>query len=366
MKRATTVSFILLGIIFLLNSCAERKNAVLSGGSESILVYLSSTPVRGVAKDVSMVGNLAYVADEPFGISVYDISDPANPARVDSLEFDVLFPDDIDMITIDPSGKIAIVVEPPGMSAYSLESGQALFQFGGALHYKIVTDFTEGVTPAQDELTVLRCDQSPDDGFNFERWADPFNFPSKSFFSRYVEPQDFKLYGFAGSDNDVVFICRDMGGIVAVDCSVPTTAGVISELNTPGKVRDAALVGDVLCLAAGYEGIITVDVSDPANMSILGSLQLGSSTDIERIEMLGNYALLQDKYDGIFAVNVSDPENPVSAGSLVTSDPNNFRVWSDMVIVADEDQGLVVGQSMAVIAIQIPVPFPPFPPNVPE
>jgi hypothetical protein len=350
MKRHPLILLHLALILLLLAGCAERQDAVMNGTGD-VLIYLGQTPVRGVANDVAAADGYAYVADEPYGITVYDISDPANPVQVDSLELNILFPDDVDLISVDPYGRIAIVEEPPSTNAYNLQTGQLLFPVGSSGHFDVDLFFMQGETV--DSLTILRCDQNQDDGFNFEIYLNPLGTYSLPFSTQYIEPEDFELHGFAWDFGDIVYLCRDTGGIVALDCSTPVSATVISELNLAGKVRDAALwmatFGDVLCLAAGYEGLITVDVSDPANMVELASFRIENANDIERVELYGNYALLMDRFDGIFAVDISDPANPVLAGHLETSNPNNFCLYGSTILVADEDQGLVIGDIPVVI-----------------
>jgi len=335
--RQCTWFFPLVAAFVLLHGCAERQDADLPYGG-NVLAYLGRTPVRGVANDVEVIGDLAYVADEPFGISIYDLSDPSDPQLVDSLE---LIDPQIELIAVDSTGRIAAVQAAVNnnVQLYDLHTGQFLFNVGSANHYDIKVRF------AEDTLTVYRSDRDQGDGFNIEKYlnngsGDTLSFGFPFYFSNYGN----SAYGFALTGVNGVYVSRDLLGFVLLDYSTSGPATVLSEMNTPGKVRDAALSGNVLCLAAGYEGLLTVDVSDPANPILLGSLLIANAKDIERVEVVNNRAYLLDAFDGVFVADIANPASPALIGSLLTGDPNNFCISGDLILIADDDMGLVVGQ----------------------
>ena len=338
MKRHSIVLFAILLSTILLTGCAERQDAVLDGSGQDVLALISRTAVRGVANDVAVADNLAYVADEPYGISIYELSDPANPVLVDSLE--LLIGSIPELIAIDPGGRIAAiqVSDQNNVQLYDLQTKQFMFTVGSGNHIEIELEFVGNT------LTILRCDQDSQDGLNYDRYTDPLTTPTVSFTTNYTAPTEFKLFGFAWGAEDTVFVCQDLGGLAVIDCNVPAQGDYIGGMNTPGKASDASLAEDILCIAAGYEGLLTIDVSDVNNMEILGSLIIDYATDIEWVEAIGSQAYLLDDNDGVFAVDISDPANPVLVGEMITSNPNNFCIAGDLILVADEDEGLVIGQ----------------------
>ena len=55
---------------------------------------------------------------------------------------------------------------------------------------------------------------------------------------------------------------------------------------------------------------------------------------------------LMDIYDGIFVADISNPSVPVMVGTLSCVRPIDFCVYNDLVVVADEQEGLLIGQIM--------------------
>lgn len=345
MKRTEISSrhVILLTLLFL-SSCAERQDAVLPyGPGGSSLVYLSATPTRGTAKDVAVVGDLAYVADEPYGVSIYDISDPAQPELVDSLQ--LVNSVKADLIAVDSTGRIAAVQTDGEIQIFDLTTKERLINRGTRGHVDIEVYFGDNV------MRLYRCDSDAGDGFNYEVFTnqgsgDSLSFDvSPDFSNQYTE--DYSLYGFGLGSGNVAYVSRNDAGFAVINYGVSGSAEVLGELNTAGKVRDAALKGaNILCLAAGYQGLITVNVSDPNHLEVLGSLLIKNATDIEWVEVGGDRAYLLDDNDGVFAADVSNPFLPTLIGEMPLSDPNNFDVSGDFVFVADEDMGLVIGQAI--------------------
>lgn len=324
-------------------SCAERQDAILPSDQGNILISLSRTPVRGAAKYVDVVDTLAYVADEQFGISIYNIKDPLQPVLADS--FDLMDNSGLKLVAVDSTGRIMAVQEAVHLEMYDLKNGHNMGDDGSLGHFEVELYWDGNI------LTVYRSDNSGSDGFNYERFTNDSPNPADSLSFNFGNPtysqyNQHSTHGFAWNPDNIAFIALNVVGFVVVDYSVLVTAQIIGdgEINTVGTVTDATVSGDILCLAAGYEGLLIYNVAQPDNVYFLGSLKFATQNDIERLEITGNLVILQDKYDGIFAVDITDPTQPVWVGSLVTSEPYNFCIEGNLIIVADKDEGLVIGQ----------------------
>ena len=85
---------------------------------------------------------------------------------------------------------------------------------------------------------------------------------------------------------------------------------------TGGYVSSVRLCGDHLCLAAVQDGLIILDISDPAKPAIAGRVdtQVASGLVVD-----GNTVYLADDMDGIHVIDISDPRSPRETGHLATA-----------------------------------------------
>jgi len=103
--------------------------------------------------------------------------------------------------------------------------------------------------------------------------------------------------------------------------------------------RALDLSGSMLLVAGGDEGLILVDVSDPAGTAITGSAPMpGTAVDVA---VAGNHAYVANQTVGLVVVDISDPAAPVVRG--IDNTPGRsvaVAVKEPVVLVADEVNGL--------------------------
>ena len=96
-------------------------------------------------------------------------------------------------------------------------------------------------------------------------------------------------------------------------------------VNVDGKdVRDIELRGQYAYVADGAFGLKILDLSDPENPRLAGSLATGGAACGVAVD--GSLAYVADAEQGLFIVDVSSPTNPVSLGTLEGS---FFQVAAD-------------------------------------
>ncbi len=85
---------------------------------------------------------------------------------------------------------------------------------------------------------------------------------------------------------------------------------------TGGSVSSVRPCGEHLCLAAGLDGLIILDISDPEKPVIAGRVdrQVASGLVVD-----GNTVYLADDMDGIHVMDISDPGSPRETGQLATA-----------------------------------------------
>eukprot|EP01060_Flectonema_neradi_P026358 TRINITY_DN352_c0_g3_i1.p1 TRINITY_DN352_c0_g3~~TRINITY_DN352_c0_g3_i1.p1 ORF type:complete len:3042 (+),score=775.89 TRINITY_DN352_c0_g3_i1:45-9128(+) len=113
---------------------------------------------------------------------------------------------------------------------------------------------------------------------------------------------------------------------------------------------DIAIHGNLAFVAKGTEGLFVVNVSNPSNLQLLGSL-VGISSEHVEVTGDGNTVVVTDtKYGGIHMIDVSTPSMPkrVSSFSVGSRDDNNRGKVLDIVLhehtvyISDEATGLYI------------------------
>jgi hypothetical protein len=124
-------------------------------------------------------------------------------------------------------------------------------------------------------------------------------------------------WGVFARDN-TVFVADSAGGLVTVDVTDPANPAVLGQVVTGGQATGVAVNGDTAYVASGSAGLVVVDVSDLANPTIIGSAQMrGSAIRVAYSEGHVFVAAWNDArvYD------VSDPTTPRFLGAVrVTQD----------------------------------------------
>ncbi len=162
----------------------------------------------------------------------------------------------------------------------------------------------------------------------------------------------------AAKDSNTTLIGRWIGG----PCNAVAVAGnrayfsngpylMIADVSDPNKptelgrilmprsrlVRDLAVNGNLVYVAAGEGGLRIIDVSDPANPTEIGFLVTsGWGADVA---VNGNYAYVAG--EGLRIIDVSDPANPVEVGSLHTGRFfGGVATKGGVAYVSEENEGL--------------------------
>ncbi|HLT47596.1 MAG TPA: T9SS type A sorting domain-containing protein [Rubricoccaceae bacterium] len=98
-------------------------------------------------------------------------------------------------------------------------------------------------------------------------------------------------------------------GLTIVDVSDPANPTVVGSYGSPNQVFGLDLVGTTLFLANGFSGLQTLDVSNPAVPVPLDSFPMGSNTIDVMVE--GDVAYVVNFGGGMYALDVSDPADLV-------------------------------------------------------
>ncbi len=245
-------------------------------------VVVASLDTPGSARSVAVAGGHAYVADDNAGLQVVDVSSPDNPSIVAGVDL----PGWAESVTV--VGGRAYVTDLVGLQ---------------------VLDVSDPVNPA-----LTGSVDTPG-----------------------------KAQGVTVADG-YAYVADDYAGlqVVATDAVNPATrAGPLAGVDTPGWARDVAAANGYAYVADESGGLQVVNVSDPANPSIAGSLATGGWA--ESVAIAGAYAYMADGASGLQVVDVSDPANPSIAGNVATPGwAQSVTVSGSYAYVTEDSPGLLV------------------------
>lgn len=135
--------------------------------------------------------------------------------------------------------------------------------------------------------------------------------------------------------------------IIISNLTIKANADEFSNVTLLGKYDEDKVISDIKIhdnyayVASGTNGLVIIDISNPASPQEIGSYDTGSSAD--GVFVSGNYAYVADRFDGMRIINITTPTTPVEAGyyyqTTVTSD-----VWvdGDLAYLAADQGGLKI------------------------
>jgi hypothetical protein len=336
MSRITLAGLILLLIVAATD--AARRGQAAPGYS----IYVSSfLPTIGNALDVEVQDHLAYVAAASGGLRVIDVSDPALPFEVGSVEGG-MYAKDVEIV-----GGLAFVAvdacdASTGLRIVDVADPTAPVEIGAAPTSHRAT----GVQVVGNLAYVLQFPNSycpgggdPSAGVRIFDVSDP------------TAPAEIgSLMIFSDAQGGDVEGSRAFGvayaGIRVLDVSDPTQPQEIGINDLFGGI-DIDVVGSLGYVAASGplgNGLWILDVSDPQAFAVKAWLQLpamGTSGDVDVDVGAGlAYVALSS---GFSVVDVSQPLAPVELGRGVAAGANTVAVVDSLAYVAASAGLKIVG-----------------------
>lgn len=262
---------------------------------------LGSLTEGGAPRQVAVLGDVAYLADNRGGLRIVDVSDPREPVEV---------------AAYDPQGStagqgVAVVGElvflADGLGLRVLEVADAgAPEEVGFLHTPGFATSPLLAGPvlylADREGGLLAVDVS--DPAQPERLSQVFEAGS-------VRAVDVAISG------SHAFVAMHGEGVRVVDVSDPASLREVGAFDTPGVAEAVWVGGDRLYVADGESGLRIFDLSVPESPTLLGAYETGALDYARDVVVAGAYAFLAID-GGVLALDVSDPASPFLAGVYET------------------------------------------------
>ena len=225
---------------------------------------VSVLPAETRTRALLVDGEVGYAVDEPGGLRVLDVSDPAAPALIGSLA--------------------------------GVQTGRHVVLEGSRLY----------VGADSGDLVVIDAS----DPTSPQRVGDV---PTGS-----GEIGDLEVRG------GIAYVSDPGYGLRVIDASVPPAADpLIGSLTTAGLVYGFDRVGDTLLLAAGRDGLLSIDVSDPSAPTPIGEFEIDDPTrspdDFRDVFVRDGIAYIAGGPKGVILADVSSPATPTLISAVDTA-----------------------------------------------
>jgi len=136
---------------------------------------------------------------------------------------------------------------------------------------------------------------------------DPFPPYKNAEVAHYMTPQN--PQNSVVKDN-YLFIADGDRGLHVADISSPSVPIHVTTLSIDNGVHDLVISGDTIYATNGWDKMYVIDISDPTQPSVTGSV-IVTSSQAEGIDVDGNIVAISCFNDGFSLVDVSDPAHPV-------------------------------------------------------
>lgn len=338
--------------------------------------FLEEANTPGLALDVAVAGDTAYVADYDT-LQVVNITDPANPDVAGSVltpggAGGVVAAGDTAYVSggsgglnvIDVSNPVTPViigsVNAPGIAKKVAVAGTTAFLSSSVgLHVIDVSDpQIQGILgslamkyQAEDVVVVEDIAYVADTYFGL-RVVDVSN-PENPVIIGSVEPPYCMVFGLAVEGDFAYLADHDErhdpsqqlnATFHVIDVRDPRNPSLVSSLDVQDETRDVAIRGQY-AFVVGEAGLRVVDVSSPANPSVIGSVDTpsGAFNKGYAVAVAGDFAYVADVDKGLTVIKVQDPTKPEHITSVDTQGwVMDVVVAGDFAYVANHNSGLVV------------------------
>jgi hypothetical protein len=293
--------------------------------------FIARLETPGIIRDILRVGDYLYVADEEYGLRIFNVSNINNPSEtgfllLPSYTQKLIFRDNI-IYSANASGGLKIInVEDP-TNPFELSSYQAsvndldikdnyIFITDGSafsvldisdasnpifIKRVIVGDFCYGLAIQNDNLFVLT--QWTTAIFSI---VDP-TIPEYKYLTG-------EIYGkLISINNDYAFITNN-NEIKIVNISISDTLFLVNQFSTYGWKESIRFKGNDMYIADKYNGLVIININDIHNP--IYEYHIPSAYNTNYIFADQNFAYVSDM--GLRIIDIRDPSNPQRVGTFQT------------------------------------------------
>ena len=306
--------------------------------------FKGSVNTVGIAMDVTVRNDTAYVADGPADLTIVDVIDKENPSIIQNID------------TIDDDYAMAVYINPQDTVPYAFVADlDGHVQVINTYDVSPINNSSFGAQNIEDISGVFIRDTL----YIFAvRSASGFNLAGMTLYQIFYEPNipphpgpwPWNPIDMAAdakgvfADTAYAFIACDAVGLVIIDLGDIYNPFLLSSLDLEGSSLSVYAKDDYVYVAADRAGIYVVDATDKSNPTIAS--QINTSGRTKDVHVVGDYVYIADASGGLKVIDVSIPD---SANFIAAYDtPYAYGVYADSnyVYICDRDEGLMIFENL--------------------
>lgn len=321
----------------------------------------------GMISDIEIDGHHMYVTIHQHSgmeeFNIYDIENPASPIRCDDTGWAEMYGLDVqedisymatgiyglNMLGISDPYDIdtdLCWVNTPGVSYDCLAYGDICYVADGASGVQVV----DCSTPAYS--TIIGSYDTPNNATRLALQGNTLfvgdgssvqildvSNPATPVYVDAITLADVRDIGLAGG----VLVIGTDAGLYTYSVGSMVTDFVLVDSYSAYDAYDVAYQGNIAYVAAGADGLVVLDVSNPANPILLDQTSYGTTPFYTTVDVDGDTAYITNRGNagsGLTSFNVTDPTNVAQLGSNYFSDPYDLAVSGNTLFLADGTLGV--------------------------
>ncbi len=242
----------------------------------------------GVALDISVSGDYAYIADVENGLVILDISYPSNPY----------------LATAEPTHGSARAILATGNYAFvGTDAGIDIYDVRDPYHPYFMSLYTSEGPVNSMEIYDNMAIVSTSTGIEL---LDLQDYQSIHTIARFTIASR-----HTHTVNDTIYVAN--GDIRRIDITTVDSPIFLDDIYTDGYAMDVIVSGNYIYVADGYRGIKIFDRTNPDSIVLLSRLDTqGEARDIELVNTVERrFLIVADLDGGLRVIDVTNPASPV-------------------------------------------------------
>lgn len=297
---------------------------------------ISSINTVGIAQDVFVRGDTAYVADGQADLTLVNVIDKHNPFIVRNI--DTIADDFAKGIYVAPADTFPFVfVADMDAHVQVINVADTIFPEYASFAQQNIEDIHGAYI--SDTLYIFAARSKGVSPANFSYYRiiyDPFPTNISQIYSMDLPADANGVF----ADSRYSYIACGVAGLIIIDQSNILNPVQISSLDLTGSALSVWVEGDYAYIAADRAGIFVADVTDRLNPAMVA--QVNTSGRTKDVYVVGDYAFIADGSGGLKVIDVSVADSAHFVAAYDTPYAYGLCADANYIYLCDRDEGLMI------------------------